>query len=89
MFVSTSTWKLGSKAERTFHKQHHYKIQIWSYEIQIWIYEFIKIIEKKRNNRLNGLSKFSMENILINEKVKAGKSNFQKKVVQQFIRQTK
>ena len=39
------------------------------------------------NNRLNALGVLSMEQSLINEKVTAGNSNFQEKVVQHFIRQ--
>ena len=45
-----------------------------------------RLRSKMGNNRLNALGILSMEKTLINEKGTAGKSNFQEKVVQHFIR---
>ena len=46
-----------------------------------------RLRSKMGNNRLNALGILSMEKTLINEKGTAGKSKFQEKVVQHFIRQ--
>ena len=46
-----------------------------------------RLIGKMGKNRLNALGILSMENILINEKITSGKSNFQENLVQHFTMQ--
>ena len=46
-----------------------------------------RLRNRMNNTRLNALGILSMEKSLINEKVQAGKENFQEQVLQHFIRQ--
>ena len=46
-----------------------------------------RLRNRMNNTRLNALGILSMEKSLIDEKVQAGKENFQEQVLQHFIRQ--